>query len=376
LLEHGHSAPVLRLVDRNAGSTGGWQDEYTLPFSYGLLQGYRLRKRLGRLLADIQPDIVHVHGCFTTLSPALLSTLIKNTPVIGTLHDIRPFCYVMSRRQQPSGRLCERHCGIGCFTSRCIRPQGPLDVLRLARRWQVDARTLAEWRSFDRVIAPSEYLRDLAIQHGIASEQLRLVPHGIDMPDAVSQVRDPQAVPLIMYLGSLFEYKGVLQLIEALGLLQASSWRAILVGNGPLRTRIRRQLDNTGLGDRVEILDHLNQRDVLFQLLASARMLVLPSIIPEAFALAGIEALAVGTPVVSFALGGIRQWFRDGENGLAARDLDAHDLARQIDTLLQSPQLAADMGKRGRALVDRDFSRSRAFELTLRIYQEAVASPR
>jgi glycosyltransferase involved in cell wall biosynthesis len=379
LKQHGHASPVLRLVDQTISghnNTALWQDEYTLPCSYGLLQGYRLRTALDKLLAEIKPDIVHVHGCFTTLSPVLLSAIRKKTRLVGTLHDVRPFCYVMSRRYLPTGKLCDRRCGAGCFTSGCMQLHGPVDVIRFARRWQVDARTLGQWQLFDRVIAPSEYIRDLAVQHGIASQHLRLVPHGIKLPPPVADTRKPHDTPTIMYLGSLFEYKGVLQLVEALHQLQHTDWRAILVGDGPLREQIGQQLNQFGLADRVEILDHVRQREEIYQLLANARMLVLPSIIPEAFALVGVEALAAGTPVVSFALGGIRQWFRDGENGLAAADMDCKDLARQIDTLLQSPQLADDMGNRGRVLVEKNFTSSRAFAHTLSIYQELSASPR
>lgn len=379
LKQHGHVAPVLRLVDGKASGTPvttTWQDEYRLPQSYGLIQGYQLQSQCRELLDEIQPDIVHVHGCFTTLSPALLSTLQQTTRLIGTLHDVRPFCYVMSRRFTPSGALCQRRCGIGCFTSRCIKTQSPIDVLRLTRRWFMDARTLARWQTFDRVIAPSEYINHLALQHGITADSLRLVPHGIECPPAQAiPPRSNNETPVIIYLGSLFEYKGVLHLIKALSLLQQPSWRAILVGNGPLREQVMRQLKMTGLSDRVDILDHVQHRETINQLLANARMLVLPSTIPEAFALVGPEALVNKTPVVSFALGGITQWFRDGVNGLAAADLDCSDLARQIDTLLASPQLADELGSNGRALVEESFTRAQAFARTLEVYQELADTP-
>ena len=277
----------------------------------------------------------------------------------------------MTRRFIPNGKLCERRCGIGCFTTQCIRPRDAIDVLRLARRWFVDGRTLSGWQTLDRVIAPSEYIRNLAIQHGIKHENLRLVPHGIELPTyTATSARSNHETPIIMYLGCLFEEKGVLHLIKALQLLQHRAWRAFVVGSGPLLNQIKQELHRIGIADRVEIRDHVSQRDEIFGLLASARMLVVPSTIPESFALVGIEALAVGTPVVSFALGGITEWFRDGENGLAAADLDCNDLARQIDRLLKSPQLADELGSFGQTLVETSFNSAKAFEHTFRVYQE------
>ena len=300
-----------------------------------------------------------------------MSMLQEQFPVIGTLHDVLPFCYVMTRRFVPDGKLCERRCGIGCFTTRCIRPRDATDILRFTRRWFVDARTLEGWRTLDRVITPSEYIRNLAIQHGIKDENLRLVPHGIELPThTATSARSNAETPIIMYLGGLFEDKGVLHLIKALQLLQYPAWRAIFVGSGPLHNQITQDLHRGGIADRVEIRDHISQRDEIYELLASARMLVVPSTIPESFALVGIEALAVGSPVVSFALGGITEWFRDGENGLAAADLDCNDLARQIDKLLKSPQLADELGSFGRTLVETSFNRAKAFEHTFGVYQE------
>ena len=374
LKANGHASPVLWLVkDEAVGEklAATREDEYTLRSSYGLTQGYRLKFKLRKLVDDIKPDIVHVHGCFTSLSPVLMSTLQNLFPVIGTAHDVLPFCYVMSRRFTPDGKLCERQCGIGCFTTQCIRPRDAIDILRLARRWFVDARTLTGWKTLDRVIAPSEYIRNLALQHGIKDENLRLVPHGIELPThTATSARSNHETPIIMYLGTLHEYKGVLHLIKALQLLQQPAWRAIFVGSGPLHNQIMQDLQRGGIADRVEIRGHISQRDEIYELLASARMLVVPSIIPESFSLVGIEALAVGSPVVSFALGGIKEWFRDGKNGLAAADLDCDDLARQIDKLLKSPQLADELGSFGRTLVETSFNRAKAFEHTFRVYQE------
>ncbi len=202
-----------------------------------------------------------------------MSMLQDMFPVIGTLHDIRPFCYVMSRRFAPDGKLCGRRCGLGCFTTQCIRPRDATDLLRLARRWFVDAWTLTEWKTLDRVIAPSEYIRNLALQHGIKDENLRLVPHGIELPThTATPVRSNHETPIIMYLGSLFEYKGVLHLVKALQLLQHPEWRAIFVGSGPLHNQITQELHRVGIADRVEIRDRISQREKIYELLASARL--------------------------------------------------------------------------------------------------------
>jgi glycosyltransferase involved in cell wall biosynthesis len=52
--------------------------------------------------------------------------------------------------------------------------------------------------------------------------------------------------------------------------------------------------------------------------LASADLLVVPSLWPEPLGLVGLEAARLGVPAVAFDVGGIRQWLTPGENGVVA----------------------------------------------------------
>ncbi|HET9652231.1 MAG TPA: glycosyltransferase family 4 protein [Usitatibacter sp.] len=365
----GHEAHTLRLV---AGADEGLVPERALerlPRSYGFVHGLQLRQRLAALLRAHRPDVIHVHECFTTLSPVLLAQMRGAAPVVGTLHDTRPFCYSMTRRSAATGALCERRCGAACIMAGCVRPRDAVDVLRWARRLAVDSASLHQWRRLDRVVVPSEYLGGLAVQHGIPAARLRLVAHGTPIPDGPAERRDEP--PLIAYVGSLFRYKGVHVMVEALERIRALPWQAAFVGDGPERVAALEAIAHAGLADRVRLVGHVADRRELDEILRRARLLVLPSIVPESFAMAGLEALAAGTPVVTFGLGGIAEWLRPGENGLLAADGDAGDLARHIERLLRDPGLAASLGERGREMVGRDFTPQRALQGMLGVYEEA-----
>jgi glycosyltransferase involved in cell wall biosynthesis len=217
---------------------------------------------------------------------------------------------------------------------------------------------------------------ELALQHGIAARNLRLVPHGTPVPPELPPQERRSVPALILYLGSLIDYKGPAVLLEALASIRERPWHAILAGDGPMRAALERAVERHGLKDRVRLEGHIRDRSRIGELLGRARLLALPSLIPESFALAGIEALAMGTPVVSFGLGGVAQWLRDGENGLIAADGDAADLARQMGRLVDDPALAEDMGKRGRSLVAARFSSGMAADGLLAVYREALQGAR
>jgi glycosyltransferase involved in cell wall biosynthesis len=370
----GHQVVELHLTDARLQKPSTTPDVHRLPCSYGPVRGRRLRPALRRILGDAKPDLVHVHGCFTTLSSTLLAELQRHATVVGTLHDIRPFCYLMTRRFAPTGMLCNRRCGIGCFSSGCVRPDGVVDVLRLPRRWLVDRLNLRQWRQLDRVIVPSTYLRDLALQHDIPASRLRLLPHGTAVLPAAPPERTEAEPPLVLFLGGLYDYKGPALFVAALQRLHGRAWEAVLVGDGPLRCMLEDEVRRQQLGDRIRFYGQVDDRDVIDELLSRARLLVLPSTIPESFSLAGIEALAMGTPVVSFGLGGLGEWLRDRENGLIAADADVDDLSRQIARLLDDPAFARQLGRQGHELVARSFTAELALERLLAVYDEVTGT--
>lgn len=67
----------------------------------------------------------------------------------------------------------------------------------------------------------------------------------------------------------------------------------------------------------------------------------------ENFGLVTAEAQACGTPVVSTAVGGLREVVRDGESGLLTPPGDAEQLAQGIRQLLTNPELRRRLGEQG-----------------------------
>lgn len=372
LARAGHAVHTLRLLERGQAAATADAPCTLMPRNYGFVRGLRLRRRLADVLRESAPDVIHVHESFGTLSPVLLAQMRAAAPVVGTLHDTRPFCYLMTRRFGPTGAICDRHCGAGCFASGCVRPRGAADAIRWARRWAVDGRSLDQWRRLERVIVPSAYLRDLAVQHGIPASRVRIVRHGTAIPDSTPACRDEP--PLIAYVGNLLRYKGVHVMIQALERLRTAPWQATIVGKGPELATLGQAVERAGLAGRVRLAGYVGDRGAIQALLGRARMLVVPSIVPESFGMAGIEALAAGTPVVSFGLGGIAEWLRPGETGLVAADSDPADLARAMEVLLRDAGLAGRMGLQGRDLVAREFDPQHALRGVLAAYDEAQAS--
>jgi glycosyltransferase involved in cell wall biosynthesis len=105
--------------------------------------------------------------------------------------------------------------------------------------------------------------------------------------------------------------------------------RLVVAGDGPDRRAMRRLADEVGVGDRVELVGHLSRAD-LRALYARSHAFVLPSE-RESFGIAALEARAAGLPVIGMLASGVRDFVRQGLDGLLARD--QAELSRHISRL-------------------------------------------
>ena len=87
---------------------------------------------------------------------------------------------------------------------------------------------------------------------------------------------------------------------------------------------------------------------------ADAEVFALPSR-GEGFGFVYLEAMARGKPVIGGAHGGAPEVIQDGKTGYVVQHGDVAEVATAIDTLLANPELAKQMGARGRERVEKEY---------------------
>jgi UDP-glucose:(heptosyl)LPS alpha-1,3-glucosyltransferase len=123
----------------------------------------------------------------------------------------------------------------------------------------------------------------------------------------------PADEPLLLFLGSGFERKGLLMAIEALARLRHGT---LLVAGKDRPGRFQGRAHRLGLNQRVRFL---GQRDDVGRLLAAADLLILPTIY-DPCANSCLEALALGVPVVTTTANGAAELVEDGVSGFVVDD--------------------------------------------------------
>lgn len=134
-------------------------------------------------------------------------------------------------------------------------------------------------------------------------------------------------------VGRLVSIKCFDMLVEAFSQVkQKTVVRLIIVGDGPERHKIEKQIEKFGLQDKI-IMPGLKKPEEVSEILCESDCFVLSSR-RETFGIVLIEAMAKGLPVISTKCGG-PEAFVNNENGLLVAPDNPHELAEAMDYMMQ-----------------------------------------
>ncbi len=203
-------------------------------------------------------------------------------------------------------------------------------------------------RSASIVIAPSEYLRGLAIGWGALPEKVRVINNAVDWPRGVGLIKtDEGRFYKIISAGRLVLWKGFEVLIDAVAELKTEipEIKLTIVGSGPEEENQKSKIENQKLEDAVFLAGSLAKPDLAVKI-ASADVFVLNTAY-EGFSHQIVEAMSLGVPVITTNVGGNPEIIKDGENGLLVGYNDKAALKAAILKLYQNRDLAARLGRNG-----------------------------
>lgn len=209
-----------------------------------------------------------------------------------------------------------------------------------------------------RVVVPSSHTAEDCERLGIDQSRIQVIPWGVHMPGIadvdIAAVRSKYELPdrFVLYVGTMEPRKNLDGLSAALDLLDDVP----LVLVGP---------DGWGEAHAVGLRLPSLSRAELDTVMAAASLLAYPSHF-EGFGLPVLEAMAVGTPVVTTA--GTAQADILGDGGLCVDTRVPRALAEAIDALFDDPQLSARCGQAGHDRA-RTYSWERVARETHQVYE-------
>ncbi len=247
------------------------------------------------------------------------------------------------------------------------------------KRWIYSAalRVTLPWVS--RIICVSDAIRqDVAHDDPAAAGLAETVHNGVDglwgqkegERAGVRRELGLTDAPLLVTVARLTEQKGHCDLIEALALLR-DRWphiQWVCVGDGELKESLETLAAARGV---TPMCRFVGARDDVKAFYAAADMVVLPSH-SEGFPFVILEALAMAKPVIATSVNGVPEVIEHMKTGLLVKARDIAGLAGAVQSLLEDPGQAAQLGIAGRAVVRARFTADRMVEKTVTVFDAAL----
>jgi glycosyltransferase involved in cell wall biosynthesis len=291
---------------------------------------------LGRLVREVQPDVVHIDE-----EPYNLATFHANW--VARRHGARTLWFSwqnLQRRYPPPFSWMERY----------------------------------NLRHVDHAIAGSQSAAAIWRAKGYTGPLSVIPQFGVDPEIFAPPARTRPAYPVhIAYVGRLVPEKGVDLLLQALASL-AGDWHATVLGGGPEEARLRALARDHDLEDRVTFHGPVPSVEMP-AFYRAIDVLVLPSRARpnwvEQFGRVLVEAMACGVAVVGSNIGEIPHVV--GNAGLLFPEDDVAALRACLARLVDRPILRSEFGQRGRARVMQRFTQRSIARRTLAVYREILA---
>jgi glycosyltransferase involved in cell wall biosynthesis len=312
---------------------------------------------LRRVLAEFQPDVVHVRMFLGQLSPLILP-LLRHIPSLYHIAIYEAIC-PSATKMLPDRSPCHSSPGMVCYRSHCLPLRAMLPQMLRMKLWQ-------RWHeAFRLIVANSEAVRSRLVAEGIRPAEV--IWNGIPIQPSRPPLSFP---PTVAFAGRLVQEKGVDVLLKAFAKVveQVPEARLLLAGEGPQQERLRGLIAKLGLSTNVSMLGHIPRRE-LEQHFAPAWAQAVPSIREETFGLVAAEAMMRGTAVVASSSGGLNEIVQNGQAGFLVPPGEVNLLAEALIRFLKDRDLAEQMGKSAREFALRHFTGEISVEKFITLYQ-------
>ena len=243
------------------------------------------------LSVDVFDEII-VHKC------ADVATLERFPPEKTTLyvHDHEPIC-PRSYAYTPLKHNCTRASGV--WPCLFCAPACRAWKAALGRVFSQRRRIKAMAR-MKRIVVISEFMKGRLVVNGIPAEIISVEPPVISPAENAEGAERKESVDLL-YVGQLIRGKGVQLLLAAMAQLKAPRTLDV-VGTGNMEGELKALAARLGLADRVRWRGFQENPQAWMR---AAKCVVVPSFWQEPYGLVAAEAVALGRPVVAFAIGGL-----------------------------------------------------------------------
>ncbi len=256
-----------------------------------------------KIIHQWEPDVIHAHFAVPAGAAAYFLSRLTGIPYVLTIHG-----------GDVPGAAPEK-------TAHWFRMVYPFSKLI--------------WNSAERVIAVSEYVKDLAEKNYIVP--IQVIGNGINLEQFTPQKIESHAIPRILFVGRLSPEKNPLAVVHSLSTLTAIPWECVVLGDGIMMPEMKTLIRSKIMSDRILLKGWVTQLEVL-EWMATSDILFMPSLM-EGLPISGLQGLACGLSLILSKTGGCFHLVKEGKNGYLVEPGDIVGYTKALQQLLSDPEM-------------------------------------
>lgn len=206
------------------------------------------------------------------------------------------------------------------------------------------------------IVVPSNYLKKIVSNWQVAPEKIFVIYNSVDRPEEpvnkeVLRQKMQVSGRVMVSVGSLFPWKGYEMLVRIFPDLQRkfSDLKLLIIGDGPERDRLNRQIISADLADSIMLTGNLDKVQM-------ETYLRLADVFVSNSGYEGsphqlLETAAFETPIIATDVGGNSEFIENKTNGLLVKYNNAEDLKEAIGKILKDKSLAGKLARNAAAIV-------------------------
>lgn len=344
LAEHlkkmGHEIEFFGMYDEN-NTVGNSAGLYTMNmdfhskglirflYPFKIIYSFEAKKKIMQVIDNFKPDIVHMNNINFQLTPSMIYGIKKKgVPLVQTVHDYQMICPNHLLYNFDKNEICEKCINgsyINCIKNKCIHNSLIKSIIGA-----VEARLyslLGTYKKVDLYISPSYFLEGkLVSAKGLYKGKTKTIHNFINKNKFTCD--NKSCKDYVAFAGRLSKEKGVELLAETAKLLPEYTF--MVAGDGPDKN-VLEKIKN------VKFTGFLSG-EKLIEVMANARVIVVPSIWYENCPLSILEAQSMGVPVVTMNNGGMAELIKDGVTGILVDEPSPKAMAMGLRRVLENEE--------------------------------------
>lgn len=307
-----------------------------LTYPFKIIYSVEARKKIGTVLEDFKPDVVHLNNFNFQLTPSIIYEIRswerkakKKVSIIYTAHDYQWVCPNHMMMIPETKELCFQCCDGkfgNCMKNRCIHNSWVKSLLGT-----IEAKVyyrLHTYEKIDAVICPSEFMKEKLATDQVLKGKLHVLHNFMDgnKPDLIPK-KD-----YVLYFGRFSEEKGIGTLLKVCR--QLPQIQFVFAGGGPLENELAEYRNITNLG----FLNGVKLQTVIRE----AKFSIFPSEWYENCPFSVMESQWYGTPVIASNIGGVPELLQDGVTGKVFEAGNVEELKTIVQKMWEDTDLCAN----------------------------------